>query len=175
MLSTWHGYVISSSKDWGLVAVGAISPTLQMGKLRSKDWKWLLGSHNLKLLEEPAAESWLVDSVRKLALVGGATRAEAGKRDVYVCKCVHLIAGVWPGWKAYHGGSGIGEMSSEVIRVRSGRVSKSSWRNRFFSEAIRAVEGHSQILGAALGSQVGGDCRKLEEGTRIVREGARSH
>lgn len=93
MLSTWHGYVISSSKDWGLVAVGAINPTLQMGKLRSKDWKWLLGSHNLKLLEEPAAESWLVDSVRKLALVGGATRAEAGKRDVYVCKCVHLIAG----------------------------------------------------------------------------------
>lgn len=93
---------------------------------------------------------------------------------MYVCKCVHLIAGVWPGWNAYHGGSGIGEMSSEVIRVRSGRVSKSSWRNRFFSEAIRAVEGHSQILGAALGSQVGGDCRKLEEGTRIVREGARS-
>lgn len=82
-----------------------------------------------------------------------------------------------------HGGSGIGEMSSEVIRVRSGRVSKSSWRNRFFSEAlravdfseaIRAVEGHSQILGAALGSQVGGNCRKLEERTRIVREGARS-
>lgn len=102
---------------------------------------------------------------------------------MYVCKCVHLIAGVWPGWKAYHGGSGIGETSSEVIRVRSGRVSKSSWRNRFFSEAlravdfseaIRAVEGHSQILGAALGSQVGGNCRKLEERTRIVREGARS-
>lgn len=73
MLSTWHSYVISSSKDWGLVAVGATSPTLQMGKLGSKDWKWLLGSHNLKLLEEPSAESSLVDLVRKRALVGGAT------------------------------------------------------------------------------------------------------
>lgn len=73
MLNTWHGYVISSSKGWGLVAVGAIGPILQMGKLRSKDWRWFLPSHNLKLLEESSRETWLVKVVKKLALVGGTT------------------------------------------------------------------------------------------------------
>lgn len=29
-----------------------------------------------------------------------------------VCKRVHPRAGEWPGWKAYHGGSDIGEMTS---------------------------------------------------------------
>lgn len=97
---------------------------------------------------------------------------EEGCVCVYVCKCVYLMAGVWPSWKVYHGGSGIGEMTSEVVRARSGRVSKSSWRNRRFSEAIRAVEGHSQILGADLGSQVGGACRKPRRRNRNHQRGS---
>jgi hypothetical protein len=64
------------------------------------------------------------------------------------------MAAVWPGWKVYHGGSGTGAMTSKVIRASLGR------KRLFFGKAIRAVEGHSQILGADLCSQVGGDCRK---------------